>query len=382
MQTYKRRKALKPSKEKIKDFRKSYCPLPALIFFVLAFISAAVHIISVFSESFSDFINRYIGSVVRGIITSITNILPFSLIETLIIFIPVLFVSVMLLAIGATRKSTRHGVRFLTGLTSVLTLFYSVYVFSAAVSYNGTPISKKLGFSEEKVTVEGLSAAAMYTVEKMNDELDSIEFIYKDRSVMPYTLGELNTHLLGAYDTAADKYSFIPRLKSKIKPVALSEAMTYTHISGLYSYYTGEVNLNINFPDYTLPFTAAHELAHQRGIIREDEANFAAFLVCIGSDEPYIRYSGYLGMYEYLLTALRSADYGEFAKAYTALDPRVRSEISAYNSFFEKYRSNKAAKVTSAVNDTYLKIQGVKEGEQSYGMAVELAVAYVASLEE
>ncbi len=373
---------MKPSKDKIKDFWHNYCPLPARVIFILAAFSAVIHIISIFFEDFSDFVNRYIGSLVRGIFTSVTNILPFSLIETLIILIPVLFVFIMIFAVSAARRSTRHGVRFLTGLSSVLTLFYSVYVFSAAVSYNSTPLSEKLGFSNEKITVDGLWAAAEYTVKKMNSELEEIEFIYKDRSVMPYTLGELNAHLLDAYDIAAEKYSFIPRLKSRIKPVALSEALTYTHISGLYSYYTGEVNLNINFPDYNLPFTAAHELAHQRGIIREDEANFMAFLVCIGSDEPYIRYSGYLGMYEYLLPALRSADYGAFAQAYTSLDPRVRSEISAYNKFFEKYRLNTAAKVSSAINDTYLKIQGVSEGEKSYGMVVDLAVAYVASLSE
>ena len=87
-------------------------------------------------------------------------------------------------------------------------------------------------------------------------------------------------------------------------------------------------------------------------------------------------------MYEYLISALYSADYSAFADVYTSLDPKVRSEISAYNNFFEKYRTNKAADVTSAVNDTYLKIQGVSEGERSYGMAVELAVAYVASLDE
>ena len=49
-------------------------------------------------------------------------------------------------------------------------------------------------------------------------------------------------------------------------------------------------------------------MAHQRGIAREDEANFIAFLVCMASDDPYIRYSGYLEVYEYVASSLYSDD--------------------------------------------------------------------------
>lgn len=93
-------------------------------------------------------------------------------------------------------------------------------------------------------------------------------------------------------------------MDTKIKQIAVSKLMTYTHIAGVYTYYTGEANLNTNFPSYTLPYTAAHELSHQRGTAREDEANFLAFLVCMESDDEYIKYSGYLNLFEYVAGAL------------------------------------------------------------------------------
>ena len=350
--------------------------------FSTAIFAAAVHIISVFSAPFADFVNRYPGAFVRGVLAVISNIFPFSLTETLILSIPVLFVFVMAWGIRAVGRGLIHGMRCIFSLSSTLTLLYSIYVFAAAVSYNGTPLSDKLGLAEVPITVDGLKTAAQYMIDKMNDELDEVDFIYDGSSYMPYTHNEMNELLMDAFDKACDKYSFIPRLKSRIKPVALSEAMTYTHISGLYSYYTGEANLNVNFPDYTLPFTAAHELSHQRGIIREDEANFMAFLVCTQADDQYIRYSGYLGMYEYLNSALYDADYGAFAEVYTSLDPRVRTEMAEFNRFFKEYRDNKAADVSSVVNDTYLKLQGVAEGGLSYGLVVDLAVAYVATASE
>ncbi|MBQ2765704.1 MAG: DUF3810 domain-containing protein [Clostridia bacterium] len=368
------------SKEKLTKALKRYCPTPALILFALALTAVIVHITSELSAPFSDFFNRYISSIIRGIPAVVTSILPFSLAETLILFIPVLFISIMAICVKVVNQSITRGIRYIVGLSSLLSLLYTLFVFTTAVAYNGTSLAYKLGLEETTVSVEELRETAEYLIEKMNTELDEIDFSYGKSSSMPYSVSEMNDRLMDAYDKACEKYKFIPRLKSRIKQVALSELMTYTHISGLYSYYTGEANLNINFPDYNLPFTAAHELAHQRGIMPENEANFVAFLVCIQSDDPYIRYSGYMNMYEYFNSALYSADYDTFAEVYTSLDARVRGEMSAYNEFFEKYRDNTAADVSSALNDTYLKSQGVSEGEHSYGMVVDLAVAYVAEI--
>ena len=152
--------------------------------------------------------------------------------------------------------------------------------------------------------------------------------------------------------------------------------MTYTHISGVYTMFTGEANLNVNYPDYVLPYTAAHELAHQRGIAREDEANFVAFLVCMASDDPYIRYSGYLNMYEYVSSALYSASRDYYSQIQQVLDPRIYYELRAYSLFFDKYRDTVVSEISESVNNAYLVIQGT-EGTKSYGMVVDLAVVYL-----
>jgi hypothetical protein len=151
--------------------------------------------------------------------------------------------------------------------------------------------------------------------------------------------------------------------------------MSYTHITGVYTFFTGEANINVAFPDYTLPYTAAHELAHQRGIAREDEANFLAFLVCIGSEDAYIRYSAYVNLYEYVASALASADRTLYAKAASTLPTLAVTEQRAYANFFEKYRDSTASEVSETVNNTFLVIHGT-EGTKSYGMVVDLCVAY------
>ena len=104
-----------------------------------------------------------------------------------------------------------------------------------------------------------------------------------------------------------------------------------------------------------------------------------AFLVCMESDDAYIRYCAYLNMYEYVANALYRADSTLYAKARNTLQADVRSEMAAYSSFFAKYQNSKASSVSGAVNDTFLKFQGT-EGTASYGMVVDLTVAYYKNL--
>ena len=156
----------------------------------------------------------------------------------------------------------------------------------------------------------------------------------------------------------------------------MSEAMSYSHITGVYTFFTGEANINVKFPDYTIPYTAAHELAHQRGFAKEDEANMIAFLVCLESDDIYIQYSAYLNMFEYVGAALYKADKKMYSEIRDMLDKTILNEMRAYNVFFDKYSESVASQVSGTVNDVYLKTQGT-EGQISYGMVVDLTVAYL-----
>ena len=209
----------------------------------------------------------------------------------------------------------------------------------------------------------------------LRQESQNIHYGNDGFSIMPYGYAEMNDKLIAAYDKVCDEYGFVQRLDSNVKPVMLSEAMSYTHITGVYTFFTGEANINVAFPDYTIPFTAAHELSHQRGIARENEANFMAFLVCVNSDDAYIRYCAYLNMYEYVMVALSSADTSIYLNARYFIPSQVNNELVAYSEFYEKYRNSVASEVSESVNDTFLKLHGT-EGVQSYGMVVDLAVAY------
>ncbi len=352
-------------------------PLFCKIIYAISALCVILYIAFMLSPPFSDFFNANISPIIRIALAKLTGWIPFSLTELLLLLLPLIIAVIVYIGVKRYSASWRNiGVFCLTVLT-VAAYVFSAFTLAFVPAYRGSTLDVKMGLDKQPVSAEELYYTSQTVVDKIKTLESDIGFSEADDfSVMPYGYDELNDKLIEAYDSVSEKYDFIQSFDSNVKRVMLSEPMTYTHISGVYTFFTGEANINTNFPDYTLPFTAAHELAHQRGIAREDEANFVAFLVCIESSDKYIQYSGYLNMYEYLAGPLSRANSQYYSLIYGQLPENVRLEMRAYSKFFEKYRENVAEKVSETVNNTFLNANGVEEGTKSYGMVVDLAVAY------
>ncbi len=353
-------------------------PLFCKISLIVGALCAIIYAIICVSETFADFFNTHVSTAFRFLFAKITNVLPFSLAELIIISLPIIaFISIWYL-LKFRCDTKRSSMVSIVCIFSILSLFLSSFVLCFAAGYKGTSLDKKLNIESQAVGADDLYKTSEYLVNKINELSAEIGYGEDDFSVMPYSFKEMNKKLLEAYDSYCEEHDFISTFNSRLKPVLLSEAMSYAHITGIYSFFTGETNINVNFPDYTIPFTAAHEMAHQRGFAREDEANMIAFLVCIESGDPYIQYSAYLNVFEYVASALYRADNKKFKQIYNELNAYTYHEQKAYNAFFEKYDNSVASQVSGVVNDTYLKTQGTV-GKKSYGMVVDLTVAYLKS---
>lgn len=360
--------------KRVRNYEK-FTPL-FYVFCGIALLALILYVIAAISPGFANAYNRTVGAAVRALLAHLTSWLPFSLAEILVYSLPFLIVAIGIYAYRRRCESWRSTLVFLATLLSVCSILFSVFVFGFGTGYHTAPLDQQLKLKTEEVSPDDLYSTALWLAEEVNRSANDVDFEQGGFSQMPYDLDDMNDLLIEAYEPLCDQYAFIQRLDSSIKPVLASRLMSYTHITGVYAYFTGEANLNVNFPDYTLPYTAAHELAHQRGIARENEANFIAFLVTIHADDAYIRYSGYLNLFEYVSNALYRADPARYKEIITMLDDRVIGELRAYAAFFETYRDSVAADVSNAVNDTYLKLNGSSAGTASYGLVVDLAVAY------
>ena len=351
---------------------KKKLPLFSKILFIIAAFCALLYALFVFFPAFSDFFNKYISSVFRATLAFLTSWIPFSLAEYMLLLLPLAFIAASIFAIKRYADSWRNVGIFCLILLSIVSYIFSSFTIGFVPAYRGTPLDQKLGLDKKEVSAEELLDTSLILADKINADIDEILFTPEGFSAMPYGYEELNDKILDAYDKAVKKYDFIQDLHSKIKPIMLSEPMTYTHISGVYTFFTGEANFNTNYPDYVIPYTVAHEFAHQRGIASEDEANFVAFLVCSESDDAYIRYSAYVNLFEYVASALIAANKNYYAAVYNTLPTELIKEFSAYADFFEKYENSVVGEISGNLNETFIAINGAR----SYGMVVDLAVAY------
>lgn len=354
---------------------KKYVPTAAIILFIIFGFCIFLQIAFRISPAFSDFYNRHIGGILRIIMAKATDWIPFSLAEGFLYLLPVLIVLFCIKLFKNIRGETQYFIRCAVGLLSILTAVNSIFALNFAAGYHGSSLADKLHLKDRAVTAEELYDTITIVIDAVNAAAEQVDFRADGSSSMPWNYFDLSDVLCSAYRPLYEKYSFLTPLDSTVKPLIISPLMTYTHISGVYTFFTGEANLNTNYPDYVCAYSAAHELAHQRGIAREDEANFIAFLVCTGAEDPYLRYSGYLSMYSYLASALYRADPTLYEQAFSALKDSVKGELAAYSTFFDKYRENVASKVSDTVNNTYLQSQGTV-GSASYGMVVDLTVSY------
>lgn len=173
----------------------------------------------------------------------------------------------------------------------------------------------------------------------------------------------------------AETYPALSRpLYSPPKPVLFSELMSYADIAGMYFPFTVESNINVDGPFFTIPATMGHELAHQCGSMREDEANFIGYLACKDADDPLTRYSGYSLAYDYALSALIRADRDAAVVVNDTLSDAVRADRRARSDYLKQFEGP-VAEASNAANNAYLKANQQQDGTKSYGRMVDLLLA-------
>ncbi len=151
--------------------------------------------------------------------------------------------------------------------------------------------------------------------------------------------------------------------------------MSRIEFTGFFFPFTGEANLNMDSPAFLLPSTVAHELAHQRGVAKEQEANFVAVLACMENGDPDYVYSAALLAYTHLSNALYSADPEAWQRVYSTLSTPVLQDLKENRDYWRGFRTPVQA-VSNTVYEGFLQSYDQQLGLKSYGACVDLLVNY------
>ena len=312
------------------------------------------------AELASTTINRYY----LFFVSYTTSLFPFSLFEILfIICLIALIIIIIFLLIYIFKKQGKKFLRLLLNTVLILFIIVGLYAFITSPVYNRKPTdlpSYEENLSEEEIEEIArfyLTDYASLAARISRDEEGLVKMAdYFDFEGLARKMQEEYSRLYSSYYS-----SYTPLLKPLINSWLLTEMNT----TGITFSLTGEANVNVSIPAIDIPFTCAHELAHTKGVMREDDANLLALYICLTSDNDFIRYSGYFRAYSRILSAVYySCSIDTYREIALLLPDIVKQEISAYHQYFEAH--NTLNKIQDWYNNLYLKINGVKTGIDSY----------------
>jgi hypothetical protein len=245
-----------------------------------------------------------------------------------------------------------------------------LFLFTFGLNYQRPLLFELLGYEQRKAQPPELEALGRMMVESVNRAYAEAHESGRQKP----DSDEIVKLLHESYETTQE-LRLLPRGEfAPPKPVYSSEILTRLGISGVYFPLTAEPNFNADIPDFQLPFLIAHEMAHQRGVARESEANFVAYVVCVNSRDPFVRYSGYrngLGVLSEL-TRVKPEKARELVRQLSA----GYREDSRRAALFWAKASGTAGALSHRVNDLYLRANRVKAGAADYSNSTTLIIAY------
>lgn len=309
------------------------------------------------------------------------GLLPFSVVEfviyALILGIPAAIAAYIVLA-KRRGGALRRLAAWLSHAALVASILLAVFLTTWSVNYHSAGLGYALSLEVTERSSDTLAAALAEIV----DELNAAEReLPRDDSgaVIPLGFDEMSGIAADAWLALADAEPYFADVQpTRVKPVAASYAMSAFGITGIYMPLSGEANVNTHFPDSAKIFTMAHELAHSFGVAPENEANFAAYLACRASGDPYARYAGYLSAFVYCYNALVGVDEDAAFEQWYELPELALAHLRERSAYWKSFESP-VKEVGSAVNDAYLKTMSQTDGVKSYGRVVDLILAdYVA----
>lgn len=293
----------------------------------------------------------------------ITKWIPFSITE--IVMLGVIVLSIVFLVfclIYLFKKKFNNSLHSLLNLSLVLLSVITLYQITAEMAYNRKPVDVPL--YNNKVEKEEFRSVVEYFIDDLNECCDHLEFKDDGDLVEPISHKELNALLEEEYKKYPSEY--LLSFTTSTKPMLSSIIYREFHITGVTFMPTAEANVNTMNVASGKPFTYAHELAHTKGAMREEDADLVAAYITLHSDNHYLRYSGYYYTIGSLLNLCKytgiDTDYKEVV---AELDPRFTKNISFNNQYWASH--NSWSKIATWFNNLYLKISGEKEGTDSYG---------------
>ena len=346
---------------------------------IIAAVSAALillHLLTRDNHALMVWVSERLVRPVHRALAVLNDHLPFSVAELLI---GLAVIAVLVYIIYTIIKLIRCGGRLKRLYAAVINLLaaglavYAGFCMLWGVYYYGDDFMTSSGLKNDNISVEQLETVTEYFAALVNEYSSQVP-----RDADGNYVADRDAILRRSNEVYANVEETLPCLSGpavRAKGVYFSRVMSYTDFTGFFFPFTAEANVNTDFPPALFASTVAHELAHQRGVAKEQEANFAAVLASLEYGDAEYCYSACMLAYTHLGNALYSADYDAWKSIYLTLNEDVRRDFAANREYWAQFETP-VQKVSNTVYEGFLHSYDQTMGLKSYGACVDLLVNY------
>jgi len=292
----------------------------------LGLIGLVMFILAMVSPDVSEALSTTVTKAVVGALATVSNLLPISLFEILVIAVVVGILAYIGFLVYKTIKE-KEGIK-IVGIW--MQLVYSLLAVAGvgfllfSICYGVTiyrPYLYQDHFKESyaplQFTEQTMGSSLIYYSDKINEvSVNGMANIYytADGSSQYATEGasfeEIGKAVNDCFDLAAAEYPVLSGSDIVVKEMVASPLYSMMGVGSMYCPFTGEILINTDYPELIAPMQIARTIAKQRGIADDGDASFVAYLVCTkyadqlaqsGNGNNYnldfIKYAAYMDAY-------------------------------------------------------------------------------------
>lgn len=314
------------------------------------------------------FYSRGIYPIISRVLTSISNLFSFSVGEMLLV--GALFFCILLLINFVMLIVRKKFDRLIRGVSLfLLTILLSLSYFDLIWLMNNyrMDIRDLMDLPEAHIETQDLASLFEKLIQKTNSLREEIS--------VEATVYEVLARANDGYVKLHQRYNFILKDPVFVKGLLSSDIQTTSGYMGIYLFYIGEPAVNKNAPIFTLPHTACHELAHQKGFAEEEAADYISFLACKENESILFQYSGYYTAMKYIGSTLYDQDPSLYYKLSALYSEKVVEDLKIEREFWNQKKNTSVEKIADRINDSYLKSYNQPDGIMSYGKFTDLLIA-------
>ena len=332
---------------------------------VLIFIVALIVVLQVLKQD-KNFCEQYSRTVQRGylfVAGHITEHIPFSVMEVLFISLIIFgIIDIVLIIKSFVFLRVFKGISKILTVGLIISSIFLLTTVSFTFGYNRQAL--EIDTYDGEIKKEDFKSIVQYFLDDYNDISSRLEYKDNGEVISPYDLNQISKLLKEEYKKLDNPY--LMSYTTSLKPMMSSFLYRELNITGVTFGVTGEANINVLATAAEIPFVGAHELAHTKGIFKEEEADLLAAYITLNSDDYFLRYSGYMFSFNRIMSiASYTGNSEDYSELYSALDNKIKLNSSYINKYWKDH--DLLSKIGDWINDLYLKNNGIQEGIQNYG---------------